>query len=247
MKASYIFVVVTATLSLLTGSAQGQVSDTFQSYADDAALTTVWPRASGTAASIFLAPDPANAANQTIEQTTAAGRLRYTLASGLTPSDANPLAFSFDFYDPLGAVGTSGRIYGEVRNSAAATGLLAAGVYNSANTGVYDVNKYQARNADNGGWVQLEVDRSVGWHNFRFEISGNSANLFVDNVLQTSFTDRSLTGGVAYDWIHVGSGLTGSTPGYFDNVSLSAIPEPSTVALLMLGGAVLVYGRFRRR
>jgi hypothetical protein len=218
-------------------SSQVIINDNFSSYTDDASLLATWARASGSSSTIFLSTDPGNAANPTIQQTTAAGRLRETI-TGVVPTDANPLVFSFDLYDPNGG-SANGRVYSEVRNSAAATGLFAAGIYNSVNTGVLDITKFQARDVDSGGWIQLAAPRSVGWHNFRFEISGTTADLYVDHVLDPNFTDRPYTGNVTYDWVHLGSALTGNTAAQFDNVYVAVVPEPSTVALLLLGGLSL--------
>jgi hypothetical protein len=221
--------------------------DDFQGYADDAALQSVWSRVSGTSSSIFLTGDPMNAANYAIQQTTAAGRLRYVINGGVVPTTQEPtITFSFDLYDSNGGT-ANGRVYGELRNSAVANGLLAAGIYNSVNVGVLDTTKYQARSVDGGQWIQLEAARSVGWHNFRFEITGNQADLYVDNALQPSFTDRA-AGNVSYDWINMGSGLSGNSSALFDNVTVSTVPEPSVVALSMIGlGAVLGRIWLRRR
>jgi len=228
-----------------SASSQTLLNDDFESYADDASLLSFWSRVSGTSASIFLTPDPLNAENQVIEQTTAAGRLR-NIITGTVATDANPLVFSFDFYDATSGT-ANGRNYAEIRNSAVAAGLFAAGLYNSVNTGVLDTTKYQARNVDNGGWIQLDAPRSVGWHNFRFEILGNTVDLYVDNVLDPQFTDRSYAGNVTYDWVHVGSALTGNSMGYFDNVSVAVVPEPSAIALGLLGLGTLLGSAWLRR
>ena len=215
-------------LSLLFASSAFSLTivfqDNFDGYADDAALTVVWPRVSGTSSSIFLANDPINPANLSIEQTTAAGRLRHEISGGIVTTVAEPvIIFSFDLYDTNGGT-SNGRVYGELRNSASPTGLLAAGIYNSVNVGTFDTSRYQARAISGGGWIQLDAPRSVGWHNFRFEIIGNSADLYVDNVLDPHFTDQ-IAGGVVYDWINIGSGLTGNTAAYFDNVFVATNSE----------------------
>ena len=170
---------------------QSLITDNFQSCKDDASLLATWTRVSGTDASIFLAADRINPANQTIQQTTAAGRLRQVFP-GVIPTASAPLSLSFDLYDANGGT-TSGRVFGEVRNSAAAAGLFAAGIYNSATVG-YDMTRYQARNVDNGGWIELNTPRSVGWHNFRLEIGNNTASLYIDNVVDPQFNGISYSG-----------------------------------------------------
>ncbi|MGI8965356.1 MAG: PEP-CTERM sorting domain-containing protein [Limisphaerales bacterium] len=224
-------------------------SDDFRSYADDAALTTVWARVSGTTNTIFLAPDPNVTRGQGIEQTTLAGRLRHVVTA-TTPTAAVPLKYSFDFFDQ-GPPGTTngGRVYAELRNSAGAAGLFAGGMYSSVNPGIYDPLKYQARNLDNGGWIQLNTSRTPGWHNFEFNIRATNVDLSIDGVVDPAFSNLSWGGGTAYDWMHLGSGLTGNSGANFDNVVLQTapVPEPSTIAFGLIGGAGLLFGFMRRR
>lgn len=208
--------------------------DNFDSYANDASLTSVWTRSLGTSANIFLAPDPINPANQTVEQNLTAGRLRHLISGGVVPTAAEPvISFSFDFYD----VGGSGRQFAEFRNSTGLTGLMAAGIYNSVNVGTYDATKYSARNLDGGGWISLDTSRSVGWHNFRFEITPGHAELYVDDVLEPKFGAMSFTG-TSYDYLYIGSGLSSAAAvGFYDNVKVQilAVPEPSVAMLGLLG------------
>ncbi len=220
-------------------------SDNFNSYANDASLLTVWTRVTGTAADIGLAPDPdpANLFGQGIYESITAGRIRRVLPAGIAATDAAPLVFAFDLYDVNGGT-NSGRAYGELRNSATASGLFAAGIYNAVNTGTYDVTRYQARDLDSGGWIQLAAARSIGWHHFEFTIRGTSVDLKVDGTLDPNFTGRTWGGGTLYDWINIGSGLSGNSGANFDNVSLSLVPEPSAIVLGLLGAAGL---RLRRR
>lgn len=248
-KARVIFVITSfiAAVGLMTGpQAHGQViiNDNFESYTTDASLTAVWPRVIGTSGDIFLIYDPTNS-NQCIYETTTAGRLRQVI-TGRTPTDSAPLSFSFDLYDLNGGT-TSGRVYSEIRNSAAATGLFAAGIYNAVNIGTYDLTRFQARNLDGGGWIQLSTKRSAGWHNFRFVIWGSTADLYVDNVLDPAFTHLSWSGNISYDWVHVGSGLTSSVGALFDNVNLTVVPEPGFIGFGMLGFAALLTSRKLRR
>ena len=231
---------ITSSAWLQTTTAQVLINDNFSSYANDAALTAVWPRVSGDVTSIYLQadPDPSGTRGQGIQQVNVGanvGRLRQTFAA-TTPTDSAPLVFRFDFYDANGG-STSGRDYVELRNSASATGLFAGGLNNSVNTGTYAQGQYQARDLDSGGWVQLDTVRSVGWHTFEFTIKSTTVDLRIDGVLDPQFTGRAWSGGVAYDWYHIGSALTSNTSADYDNAYLAvvAVPEPSSVALLALG------------
>jgi hypothetical protein len=236
---------VLASVALVQSASAAIFADNFNSYANDTDLLAVWSRVTGTVGSIYLSPDPATGGTfgQGIQNTTATGRLRHVLDTPVTPTDSNPISLSFDLYDSNGGA-TSGRGYVELRNSAAVTGLFAAGVYNSVNTGTLDTTKYQARNLDSGGWIQLEAARSVGWHHFEFVIKGTTADLYVDGLLDPNFTGRTYSGGVAYDWVHVGSALTSlMTTINYDNVSLSVVPEPSVATLALVGIGLAVWRR----
>lgn len=241
-------------LIALAQTAAGQttiVSENFNGYANDAALTATWARVNGTATDIGLAadPDPANTHGQCIFEGTVASRLRYTLGSAVAPSAQNSLVLAFDMYDVNGGT-TSGRTYMEIRNSATTSGLFDAGIYNTIPApGVYVQGAYQARNLDNGGWIQLSNVRSVGWHHFELTIAPNTASLTIDGNAVPELSNRAWNGGISYDWLNLGSAVSSVTGAYFDNISLTLVPvpEPSTLALCVLGGLTLVCRRASQR
>lgn len=246
MKSLSLFAGVVLGLIALAQPAPSQttvMSDNFNGYANDAALLGAWTRPTGTSADISLAadPDPANLHGQCIFENTTAARLRYTLSSAVAPSAANSLVLAFDMYDVNGGT-TSGRTYIELRNSLTTAGLFDAGIYNVTATGTYAQGAYQARDIDNGGWIQLSTARSVGWHHFELTIKPTTASLTIDGTAVPELTDRTWNGGTSYDWINLGSGISSLTGTYFDNISLTLtpVPEPSVFALGLLGGLGLV-------
>lgn len=220
-------------------------SDDFSTYSTDAALLATWTRASGTSVNIGLAVDPDSSGThgQNIFRTPGGsnlGQLTKTLSSGLVPTDLNPIVFSFDLYDPNGGT-TSGRDYAEIRFSGSTQGLFDAGIYNSVNTGTLAQGKYQARDIDNGLWIQLDTVRTVGWHNFEFTIRATTVDLKIDGTIDPQFNNRAwngFTGTSKFDLIKIGSALSSNLgTANYDNVfvGIAVVPEPSTATLMLLG------------
>lgn len=175
-------------------------------------------------------------------------------------------SFTSYWYDNLG---TASRIFNEVRGYTGGTGLpnggtaasgalaqlLAIGKYNSVTLlgEVFNGTKYQARVTfgSNAGWFNLDgpgsPSRSAGWHKFTLERlpDETTINFYVDDILS-----RTITGATAQSWdtVILGPGL-GTTVGdaWVDGISIVVVPEPSTVALSVLGGAALCFMLIRRR
>ena len=233
-------------LALLAASPAGAATiftDDFESYADTAALNTVWPIGTGDATMTFLDAGPAGSGNtsKTVHTTNRLGRRDRTIAP-FTPTASEPLVVSYDLYD----AGAGGNEYVQVlTNPAALTQLISIGKSNLGTTnGANNPNKYQGRvafpPAGSGGvnWINLNTDRSIGWHSFTAEIFPTTVNFYVDGVLDTANLPRAAAGD-AFAMVRIGSGLsTLAEVGYYDNFSVTTgiVPEPGTVTMLAMGG-----------
>lgn len=240
-------------LSVGATSASGAIliQDDFESYTSTPELDAAWPIADRTTnpsggPATFLDNGPAGSTNtsQTIHNTTRTSRSRSFTPTA--PTNDEPLVLSLDIYDS-NAADTAINQYAQIRNfnsTGSLTQLISIGI---SSLGPDDTN-YQARVAFGSvNWISLNTDRSTGWHSFKAEIFPDSVNFFVDGVLDTTVT--GITGGVGNPYSQVFAGPTGlsdrAEDGYYDNVVVEAVPEPTSLALVGLGSLALLARRRR--
>lgn len=255
---------ITSVALLQNASGQILVNDNFDSYADQAAFLAAWPVVGTQPSGILVSTQAVSFANSVSINTGTAtadsqrnGRI-FT-ESGV-PSAFSSITFSFDFYDATGT-GNPHRSYANLQDTTApsASGqLISMGLNNNLLAAAQDGNFYMARilgGSANGGAVSVYFKlndagaplRSLGWHNLAVTISDVSFAFYVDGILSetvaNSLTLRS------YDNVRIGAGVTSLAPSWFDNVRVEVIPvpEPSIIALGLLGGLGLMFGMARRR
>lgn len=254
---------IAATVSLVgcafIGSAQ--ISDNFDSYANKTAFDAVWTPSVGLGLDLntnFLSSP--NSVMNGATTTTPAAQSRQLLG---TPAPGHEMSLQFDFYDY--SADNSTRDYGMMYSRAGTdwTGglnqLLAIGKYNNGTAANYygriafESLTYTLGDgavATSGGWFLLNAANSVGWHNA--QIVGMSDPINTGMTKFEFYIDSNLAGSVAnvtwqdYNWVVLGSGLT-SSGGFvaFDNLVVT-VPEPSTLALGLVGGLGLLWVLRRR-
>ena len=235
------------------------------------ALTTAFPQAGSPWTTIALGiagianniASPNNSQVFSIPSNAAVATPRFSrLFADVVPTSSNQLEFSFDFYDSVGSTTGSFRQYAEIRSSAPAIEqLIAVGVSNTATTGVLVTGgpaggfsttnggtNYQARvafgNAGNG-WINLNAVRSIGWQNFKVLLDGSSIQIYVNGVLDSTVTAGATLGAAnGYDLAVVGSGFSSAAgSGVYDNVAVTVIPEPASLAVLASAGMLMLRRR----
>ncbi|MBI2824908.1 MAG: hypothetical protein HYX69_09510 [Planctomycetia bacterium] len=107
------------------------------------------------------------------------------------------------------------------------------------------VNNYYMRTSL-GGNVATGVARTQGWHELRIEAlpytGSGDVQFYIDNVLVGSGNRRPNTGsGFDLNEIRLGLSIrTPDSPFWFDNASVSMVPEPSSIVLITLALVGLV-------
>jgi hypothetical protein len=223
------------------------IQDDFESYADTAALNLVWTRSLGTDADTYLeigANGPTWPGEKCVRHTTVAARRDFTFPD-IQIEPNGYLVWQFDYYDFVGNTADP-RQYCQIlarseQGGGSLAELLSVGQYNAAAN--HNRNKYQLRVAFNSAinWINMNTDRSVGWHTFRVEIHRTYADFYVDGVLDTG--NLALNPNATALWwyqVRIGSGLSSAGgQARYDNMLLYYVPEPSAVVLLVVGALAL--------
>lgn len=239
-------VVVGGMLSISSAKAVTIFSDDFESYADTAAMQAVWGAAgAGSLDGAFGNPGQSMAHP--------AGTDNIVTVPVQQASAANPLVYTADIYDD-----------GTAANKRLTAGLRFSGVANLLEMGMYnDPNHYAVRAVLPGpNWAAFDniVDDAgdpianepiVGWHRFQVVHDGANATFTLDlgstGIINSTVVLAAAWNANGVDSIRLGGPSSLSSPGgggFFDNVSLVSIPEPTTLALAGLAGLCML-GRRR--
>ncbi len=131
--------------------------------------------------------------------------------------------------------------------SATSSQVLGLGAY--FQTSYYEARVLTAANGTPGpNWVLTPIPRSVGWHHFEIvQYRGAQAgkvDFYIDGTLGHHTTDAF---DATLDRIVLGLGFAGNNlqSGYVDDISLVAVPEPSTLLLGAMTSAGLLCPRQR--
>lgn len=255
--------IVPILLVTLAGAALAQASvvtvleDNFDGYFDMSEVTMMWPGSSKlTTISAGLTLEEVDGDLAIKQATTVAGRLSQQI-SPIVATDANPIAYSFQFKDTVNA---NIRHYGTLQDyDPASAQLLAIGTTTASTkdlrTGlaatVTDYNTYYCARITFGtgapNWFLLNGDgaptRSRGWHEMKIIVKNNTVDFLIDGVSGVqglSAATYNIASGLSWDHISVGSGLSSPNGvGYYDDVKLQILPEPVSLMLLAVGGLFL--------
>jgi len=215
--------------------------DNFESYADTTALRQAgaWGDAGASALTTFTLDTAVGNPVQSLRSE--GGATAKHIFPETTPTDAQPLLWEFDFY------------WDGVGNKRLSGGLRDNGV--GANNAILEMGFYNAT-AEGSGWAYRTVflPNSSNWHSFDNQniASAETWLHFSALIAETSITFAvsgdlgnssavvpANSAGITYDILRFGGPSDLSSAGgggNFDNVSVSIVPEPTTLGLLALGG-----------
>lgn len=255
---------LTASVVFLASSASAQTvfQDNFDSYLDQAAFNAAWGVGLAGGGAI-LSNEQAFSPSQSIKQdvTGKASGHDITPVSG---SDAQPLEWSFKFYDSTQDANL--RQFATIRDNAPSLAqLVAIGAYNDttstknlftgASVTTADLNTYYACRvafAPGPNWFILNTEgvptRTTGWHELKAVFGDVTVDFYVDGLLGMADVPYAATAGTfTFDRVTVGSGLSSANGvGYYDDVTVAIVPEPSILGLGALGGLALAFAARKR-
>jgi hypothetical protein len=239
-------------------SAATIIQDDFESYADQAAFEAAWPPVSAGNAGTWSNAQAYSPTHSVFFPKTPATKNDFRNFAETVATDANPLEYSFRFYD---SVVQNARNYVQLSDDVPTTNgqLVAIGNYNATPgaTGAQMNRYYSARvlgvvgGGTAPGWFLMTDDpnsttngyRTVGWHEFKMVIKSDVIDFLVDGIVRKANVPyRSGTGVVSFDRTRLNSGLTSTNDAYIDDVLLQTTPEPAAFGLFVLG-----LGLLRRR
>ena len=219
------------------------IDDDFESYADTAAMQTVW------GATGLGTLDTANGLSPSQSMAHPAGVTnKFTLGADLIPSDAEPVVLRGAIYD--NANGNKRFTIG--MRSLVTFPLFEMGMYNSlaGENYYYRVSTFPGANPS---WLPMpgSIPATVGWHTFEATFTGSAVTVTLDLLSDGSIESTAVvpltgayTSGLGVVRLGGPSDLSSAGGGgNFDDIYLAQIPEPTSLALLALGGLALIRRR----
>lgn len=240
-------------LCLSSANAATIFSEDFESYADTTAMNTVW--ANGGSATLDLAlgnpgqslSHPGTAGSYT------GGNTNSVSFAGITPTAAVPVVYSVDIYDDTASANK--RVTAGLR-AAAGANIFEMGMYNNpthfaVRTVLPGPSWVAFTNITDDGGSAIENEPVEGWHRYQVILDGTNATFTLDLgstgiINATTILPATFNVNFPLDSIRLGgpSDFSSAAGGAnFDNISLSTVPEPSTLLLGCMAGLGLVFRR----
>lgn len=245
-------------LVLVASQANGAVifEDDFESYATTTAMNVVWANG-GTADISTSVGNPGHSMSHSgLAASFSGGNTHAVTLPGVTVPVAGTLSLSVDIYDdgiiPLFSINNKRTTIGMRSGS---SNIVEMGMYNDPSAYAFRLINFASGNPnwvafsgitdDSGG--PLSNLPQQGWHRFNVIFTETQATFTLDlgstGIINATETVPVTLNPVGFTQLRLGgpSDLSSASGGvFFDNVSLVAVPEPSTFALLLCSLLTLV-------
>jgi hypothetical protein len=216
------------------------LSDDFESYANTAAMTAVWPVAGTTGGTLDTA---VGNPGQSFRHSGTASVNQRSFTPFL-PTAEDTLRFTVDIYDD--GASANKRITAGMRNSAG-NNILEMGMYNSP-------SHYAIRTVlfPSGGGSYLAFPNivndlgqpttntpKIGWHRYSVDVTPTGVlfklDLNADGIINSTISVPLTLNAAGFNNVRMGGPSGVSSAGHvanFDNIRVETIPEPATLALV---------------
>lgn len=222
-------------------------SDDFESYADSAAMQSVWTGTTGT-----LSTTGGYAGSQAMEHPGGTSNI-YNMADDLIPDESQNVVLKGKIYDD----GAGNKRISIGFRSLSTFPLFEMGMYNGPTNYAYRVTLFPGANPS---WIGIPTDPNppvIGWNEFTATFSLESVLVTIDYGSDGTIdaTSETLLSGDAYTTglgsLRLGgpSGVSSAGGGaFFDDISVEtvAVPEPATMSALAVGLGVTMTRRRRK-
>src|SRR5438045_4429026 len=174
------------------------LSDEFDGYADQAAFAAAWPPVAGVNSGSLSSARSVSAPNSILFAVTpAVQRNAKTFAESGVATAANPISFSFDFYDADASAAPYRQFSGILDATGTSSGQqINIGLQNTLTSAADGGNYYMARilgydgGDGSGAFFKLNQGsaplRSTGWHNLKAVLSPTDITFYVDGILSST-------------------------------------------------------------
>jgi hypothetical protein len=185
-------------------------TDSFELYADQAALNAAWPVDT---AGVTLVTDTGHTGTKFVQQPQTIARM-YKDFPNTTPSDAMPLVLDYWIRTPDAANG-GGRAF--VGLGVGTSPVIEFGMYNDPGGPGFNARLVGGTPLPTG-WTNVGGTRVSGeWTNLKVEVSSRNAVFYVNGV-ETATISRTASNFVALNRVYIGSKVTSTVAVDFDDV-----------------------------